>query len=317
MSFFGEDASTDEEEEGLVRFEQIYVPWHAIRHGSQLYDLVNGPSRRSPQEVLRQHFASLCNGSATVLELRDVNVQHIIDMRHEATTGAEHATASAQQEAIVHLHSAVMRTLQNTTGAKIEGICLGGKVLQLWTPAQQTAIYQALAGRHSGTMTHLHLGSHYANELGGLPRTYNTNDVCGVPTKQLLSTLASTDWPNLTNFQIRQVEIASAESIQYMVQFVHSISPVIKTFSLLGIVLSPSVTSYGNNNGAGAALLDPLLKALASCSKLSDLQLHRMVLDDETEEIGPTPLFSSQALMRCLVHAKTDWWSLTLDGMGL
>ena len=320
MSFFGEDTSSDDDD-GVVRFDHHYVSSYTIRRGSRMYDLADAirlfavaPPRPSPQEFLRQHFASLCNGSATCLELRDRDVQHIIDMRHDATTGAEHAAVSAQREAVTHLHSAVLRTLQNTTSANIQGVSLEGKVLQLWTPAQQIAIYQALAARYSSTMTDLHLGI----ELDGAYGTYRANGLYGIPTEPFLSTLVSTTWPRLTSFEVGGIEISCTESLEHMVQFVQSISPALKTFYLLGIVVSPNmVTAYGYDNGTpGEALLDPLLKAFGSCRQLSDLQLHRMVLDNETEKMTRTPLFSSQALLH-LIQAKQAWWRLTLDGMGL
>jgi hypothetical protein len=266
------------------------------------------PPHPSLQEFLRQRFASLCNGSKTFLELHDRDVQNIIDMLHDATPVAVHAAVSAQREAAIHLHSAVLRTLQNATSANIQGVTLEGKVLQLWTPAQQIAVYQALAARYSTSMVMFQLGT-YDWERDGASGTYRANGLFGIPTDPFLSILVSTTWPRLTHFQLGGIEISSTESLEHLVQFV-SFSPALKAFNLPGIVLSPNIGT------TGGALLDPLLKALGSCQQLSDLQLHRMVLDDETEEMTRTSLFSSQALLH-LIQAKQAWWSLILDGMGL
>ena len=250
-----------------------------------------------PEAMLQEHLTALGDSWSNRLDLDDYSIRHIVGMCEDGN-----GSASAKQEVILQLYSDVLRGIQNSNIGTIKGVVLGTRVLQLWTLAQRTAIYQALTVLHSASISHWQLG------------TKDVDDIVGMPAEQLLSTLISTAWPCLTAFEMRGVQLPNTESIQHLVQFAQSVSPTIENFNIHGIVVPPKVVTSGGHDGA---LLDPLLTALGSSLQLNDLQLGRMALEgNEMDDSHMSPLVSSQALLK-LLQDKPALRRLTLDGMGL
>ena len=298
-----------------VEAERLWDAMHAGGGGGG-HPVPPPPMAKSPEQILQDHLTAIVDGSSNVLKLDDSIVQHIVDIGDlESIAAVEIAAATAKQEAILQLYSNVLHAIQNSViisnespasnCGTIKHVILGTRVLQLWTPSQQTAIYEALAIRHSATMTYCKLGTNDMDEL------------CGISADQLFSILLSTAWPCLTEFQIRGFPFSLPESIEYAVQFLRSVASTIKLFNIVGMSLSPNLITSSCNGGGGGALWDPLLQALEPIIQLDEVQLHRMVLNgDRKEGMQIPPLVSSQALLH-LLQVKPKWWRLTLDGMGL
>jgi hypothetical protein len=332
-SFDEDDVSSDDSSLGMEMDVEAGRLWDALHAGAGGgggttpggQPVPPPPMAQTPEQVIQGHLTALSNGSSTVLKLDDAMVQHIVQIPYQGTS--ELTAAAAKQGAVDHLYSNTLHAIQNSNNnnnnnnnnvsGTIKHVILGTSVLQLWTPQQQVAIYHALAAEHSSSITYWKLGTNDVDEL------------CGIPADQLLSILISTTWPCLTEFQIRGLEFYTIETIHHLVQLLRSVSSTIKLFNILGMVLSTNVIM--TSCGVGGALLDPLLQAVETIPQLDDVQLHRMALETNNDNIrnlphydstktenmlDMTPLVSSQALLHML-QVKPKWWRLTLDGMGL
>lgn len=170
---------------------------------------------------------------------------------------------------------------------------LGRVFLSLLSPQQQEQVCQGILSKHAKTITFWKMGSD------------DSTDACGIPTLGLVQAMASVDWPNLTELEIRGLELETQDQLDLFLTFLKR-APKIRQFNLLGMVMSPTLI-------ATSGLFDPIVGHCETIQGFDELQLCRTVTDSDDKEQAPS-LISTSALEK-LLSVKVKWWRMALDGM--
>ncbi len=178
---------------------------------------------------------------------------------------------------------------------EVRHVILGTSLLKLLGSGRQTQLFQTLISAHASSITYWKLGSD------------DSMDLCGIPTLALLQEMMVADWPNLTEFQLRGLELSTRLQVDLLVGLLQKFAPTVKLFNLLGIVLTSELLS-------SAGLFDSLWTTVGRIKQLDEVQLHRTFTPEDPMNIPP---LVSHAALQDLLQVKPKWWRMALDGMGL
>ena len=166
--------------------------------------------------------------------------------------------------------------------------------LLLLSPQQQEQLYRAIVSKHAKTVTYWKLGSD------------DSTEACGIPTMALLECMSTSDWPNLTELEIRGLELHTTDQAELFLSFLKR-APKIRQFNLLGMAMNETLV-------ATKGLFDPVVAHVETIASFDELQLCRSGVEQDKNNTLP-PLVSTEALEQ-LLSVKVKWWRMAFDGMG-
>jgi hypothetical protein len=268
--------------------------------------IIEAPAK-TPEETWAEFVKGLESSTVASVKVTDTLVAWVVE-----TSNEEERMALAEG-----LCTDLIRAVE-TSQMIIIHIILGRVFLSILSAAQQEQLYRAILTKHASTITYWKLGSD------------DSTDTCGIPTTALLRSMSSTEivsegWSNLTELEIRGMEVTTVAEVEMMIQFIHR-APIIRQFNLLGMVMSDTLV-------ATEGLFDRLFATVETLSGFDELQLCRTVdvVDNNgakkkakttptntmnNSTASPPPLISPSA-MEHLLSVKPKWWRMALDGMAL
>ncbi|CAB9506367.1 expressed unknown protein [Seminavis robusta] len=248
---------------------------------------------KPPQEIWADFVGSIEKCENASLKVTDTLVAWVAE-----------TTAADTNERLVLVESLVtdmIRAVQ--AGFVIIHVILERNFLLLLNPEQHTRLYRAILTKHASTITYWKLGSD------------DSTDACGIPTTALLTAMSSiAGWTNLTELEIRGLELHTLADMERILQFLQR-APKIRQFNLLGLVMSDALV---NTEG----LFDKVVTTVQAITDFDELQLCRRVDDaragGSSNHSGTSlpPLISPVALENML-SVKQKWWRMAFDGMSL
>jgi len=284
----------------LATFIQQMPPAHADmepEHDDPNDAMDTGANRRaitkSPPELWMEYMEDVRSGRLKALKVTDEALSWFLDPDH---TLPPLEGVPRDSTALI---TQIGQAMEGSPG--LTQVIWGRRVWQLASPAQQQALLNVLATRHSSTITYWKMGT----EDNGLP--------LGSPamTEALLKMWYSGDsqW-KLTELELRGLVFVSRQQVQAFANILQGrLGSTIKQVNILGFFLHPSMLAMdGSSEGA---VFDCLIHSITKgCQALDELRLCRCVTPDS---INTVPLISPEALQH-MIKVKPQWW---LDGLGL
>lgn len=270
-----DDSSFDSDMEG-----EAQRLMDALREGAAAPSAPPGPTK-SPQEKWDEFVQGIETCTNASLKVTDELVSWVSETSNDTERTALieklcNDTIRASQSGFVLIH-----------------VILGRIFLSMLSSQQQEQLYRAIISKHAKTVTYWKLGSD------------DSTEACGIPTTALLECMSTADWPNLTELEIRGLELQTSAQVQLSLSFLKR-APQIKQFNLLGMVMSDALVG---NKG----LFDPVVAHVATITSFDELQLCRSGVENDNRATLP-PLVSPAALDH-LLSVKVKWWRMAFDGM--
>ena len=282
---FSDDDDEDDSSMGSDMEDEAQRMWAALHEATVAAGAGGGPppATKTPEQVLEEMLLMLRESQTNALKMDDGIVSFITEI----------GDRTLKMAAMNKLNEDLLAAIRSCK--EIRHVVLGTILLQLLNTEQQIQLYQSLIAIHASTITYWKLGSNDSVEL------------CGIPTSNLLQAMRGAEWPTLTEFQVRGLELSSITQVDMLVELLTKTAPTIKLFNLLGLVLSTELLLVDG-------LFDRLWAQVEPISQLDEVQLHRTL--SSQDPIHLPPLVSHRALQH-LLQVKPKWWRMALDGMGL
>jgi len=276
------DSDMEDEAQGLMD----------VLHGDTPTIAQAAASVKSPEQVWAEYVEGLQKSTTNNLSIKitDNLVEWIANISNANESLARTEMACADLIRAIETHAAADRVVIH--------VILGRVFLFLLSPPQQERLFSILITHHASTITYWKLGSD------------DSVDVCGIATSALLKCMSSTAdmWTNLTEVEMRGLEIHAAQEVDMMVKFVQK-CPKLRQFNCLGMVMNPQLI-------VTAGLFDKLVTNVQAISGFDELQLGRKLVEENQTNKSAPPLITPSTLAH-LLEVKPKWWRMALDGMAL
>lgn len=288
-SYDSEDDDSSMDSETAQEAERLMAVLREGRaEGQRLRAELEGapPPQKSPREKWDEFIKGVATNTNASLKITDELVSWVGETVDEGERAALvdllcNDVIRASQMAFVLIHAIFSRVL-----------------LSMMSPQQQEQMFQAVLSKHAKTLTYWKLGSD------------DSTDVCGIPTTALLKLLSNAEFHNLTEFEVRGMELETPDQVQLLLSFLIK-APKIRQFNLLGMVMSDVLVKT-------SGLFDPIVAKVETIHGFDELQLCRTIQEEEktnsTHSSSLPPLISPEALEH-LFTVKVKWWRMAFDGM--